>query len=94
MEILEINKEWLLGDKYAVQCETLEQANSLCEWLTSIGRRWCSGYSYTNNVKWERYKENTCYIPYTGEYSSLEFYKSKRVVILKYEDLFKKEELK
>ena len=94
MEIIEINKEWVLSDWYAIHCDSLDKAKTLCNWLDSIGRTWNSGASYKDNVKWERYKENTCYIPHNGEYTSLEFYKNSSVNILKYEDLFVKEELR
>lgn len=49
------------GD-YAMHCKTEEEAESFCEYLNSLGKRWCDGDSYAEDNGWDAHKSKTCYI--------------------------------
>jgi len=82
------NKELIFQEDVVIFCKFQHEAISLCNWLYEIGEKWCNNtpYIYTN---WERYKENTCYSPSTGSFSTLEYYKDKCIKIIPFENILK-----
>ena len=47
---------------YAMHCKTEEEAESFCEYLNSLGKRWCDGDSYVEDNGWDAHKSETCYV--------------------------------
>lgn len=77
----EINFEDFLagGSSLAIQCETAEEAKTLCEMLHDCGKTWNDGESYHDNYNWDIYKEQTYYTN-DGLYGSMSFVSGHRVV--------------
>lgn len=53
------------GD-YAMHCKTEKEAESFCEYLNSLGKRWCDGDSYVEDNGWDAHKSETCYVFNSG----------------------------
>lgn len=57
-----------------IHCKTLQEARALLKIFDSLGLTWTYAKSYLTETKWESYKENTCYCPKSGTYSSLKYF--------------------
>ena len=75
-----------LGGDVAMRCQTFESARIFLDYLDYIGKRWRSGQSYNKNVRWDGYKENTCYLFNTGEFCDLDWCIYKGCQILEFDD--------
>lgn len=55
-----------------IHCKTSEQADTLCNFLGSIGVRWHSSRRLFGSERtyWNIHKERTCYLPSVGCYST------------------------
>lgn len=76
-------------DKYVMHCKTEEEAKDFCEYLHSVGREWCTGASYLNNISWYPYGNNTAYAFNEGCYSDVSWYRDNGYKILKWSDFTK-----
>lgn len=45
----------------AIQCDTEEKAQKLCEAFDRLGKEWCNGTSYLENNHWRDYGKDACY---------------------------------
>ena len=53
--------------KYVMHCNTREDAQTFLEFLTSLGRTWCDGQSYLENLNY-KYDGQTSYAFNEGRY--------------------------
>lgn len=74
--------------KYVMHCKTEEEAESFCEYLHSVGRKWCNGDNYLGCTEYSRYKSNTCYNFNDNCFGSLERYAG-NYTILEWSDFMK-----
>lgn len=75
--------------KYVMHCKTKEEAISFCNYLHSIGRKWCTGTSYVNNDYYGAHGNKTAYAFNEGAYSGVDYYKFEaedEYIILEWED--------
>ena len=72
--------------EYAMHCKTEEEVKIFCRYLNSIGKKWCSGTSYSRLTIWDNYKEQTCYEFNKGAYSDKSFYEDSGYKILEFSD--------
>ena len=75
--------------KYAIHCETQEQAECFLSVLEKDGRTWCNGMAYLpDNSCWNTYKNATCYSFNDGTYSDYHYFKNEdsRYTVLEFED--------
>lgn len=77
--------------KYVMHCKTKEEAKDFCNYLHSIGKRWCDSTSYLDYTEWNNRKEGTCYNFNVGCCCDLDFYRSKNYTILEWSDFMNKE---
>lgn len=77
------------GD-YAMHCETEEEAKDFCNFLDSIGRRWCTGMSYAKLIHYDDHKEKTCYDFNNGQYREKNYYAERDYTILEWSDFMTK----
>lgn len=75
--------------KYAMHCNTKEEAESFCRFLHQNGKRWCSGHSYLQFDNWDRFKIDTVYYFNLGTYSRVKYV---NYVILEWSDFMENEE--
>lgn len=75
--------------RFAMHCESEEEARIFLEFLDSIGRRWASGESYTNhNNYFYRYRDHgPCYYFNEGRVGSVESASITDAIILEFSDL-------
>ena len=59
------------GKYYVMHCKTEEEAREFCNYLHSIGRKWCNDAAYTNQTYYYAHKDNTVYHFNNGTYGSL-----------------------
>ena len=79
--------------KYVMHCKTKEEAISFCNYLHSIGRKWCTGTSYVNNDYYGAHGNKTAYAFNEGAYSGVDYYKFEaedEYIILEWEDFMEK----
>lgn len=71
-----MKKYWIkdLNGKQVIHAPTEEIARKLCDKFHEMGLQWVSGRPYSECSRWDRYKEETCYSPSTGQVSSLNYY--------------------
>ena len=74
--------------KYVMHCKTEEEARNFCNYLHSVGRKWCVGTSYLTCTNYQRYKELTAYEFNEGSMCYVDYYKSpsENYTILEWED--------
>lgn len=77
--------------KYVMHCKTKEEAKDFCNYLHSIGKRWCDSTSYLDYTEWNAYKKDTCYNFNVGCCCDLDFYRSRNYTILEWSDFMNKE---
>lgn len=74
-------------DRTVIQCDTEEKANKLMIEFNKLGKKWCTGDSYTvNDNQWNVYRTKTCYSN-KGSYADLDCYKSINDVIYEFDDI-------
>lgn len=83
--------------RYAMLCETEEEAKDFCDFLNNMGRKWLSGESYIEKSCSSVYG-NTVYYFNDGQHGSLYYAEKNGYTILKWKDYmnkkFTKEDLK
>lgn len=72
--------------RYVMLCQTVEEAESFCNFLQQNGEEWLSGVEYTKDNHWFNHKENTCYLFNEGLYSNLKYARQHNYIILKWKD--------
>lgn len=75
--------------KYAMHCNTKEEAESFCRFLHQNGRRWGCGHSYLQFDNWDRFKIDTIYYFNLGTYSRVKYV---NYVILEWSDFMENAE--
>lgn len=84
--------------KHAMHCKTEIEAETFCNYLHSIGRKWCDYDSYENTTEYNRHKSSTVYYFNKGEIGNVECAQAKGYTILEWSDFmkhtFKKSDLK
>lgn len=74
-------------DRMVIHCDTEEKANKLMIEFNKLGKKWCTGDSYTvNDNQWNVYRTKTCYSN-KGSYADLDCYKSINDVIYEFDDI-------
>lgn len=63
-----------LSSTECIHCATEEEAIAICKLMDQAGFRWVRNERYTDDNKWCFEKENTCYRPKNGSYSSVRSY--------------------
>lgn len=76
--------------KYAMHCNTKEEAESFCRFLHQNGRKWCNGHSYLQFDNWDRFKIDTVYYFNLGTYSRVEYV---NYIILEWSDFVEDSEI-
>lgn len=74
---------------YCMHCETLDEAESFCNFLHSQGRKWRGGTSYLPEDVWRYNREDTVYyfnVGTLGSYKKAKTYKLPKVIILEWSD--------
>lgn len=56
-----------------IHCKTEEEAVALCKIMDDAGLEWAGGSSYIDKTQWNLYKEDTCYMPQSGQYGSIQY---------------------
>lgn len=69
-----------------MHCKTEEEARDFCEYLDSIGRKWCSKVRYTEKLSWRTYRERTCYCFNRGTFCELGYFLREGYKILEWSD--------
>lgn len=64
-----------LGKNDVIHCSTLEEALAICQLMHDNGLKWCNGKTYIAVNDWNTYEENTCYRPYDGTYTEIDYFK-------------------
>lgn len=81
-----INLEEFKTSKIAVLCNTKEKARDLFAYLDSKGITWIKGDDLLDNILYNAYTNDTCYIYYNGlRYSPLDFFVDRRYKIIEWE---------
>ena len=78
--------------KYVMHCKTEEKAKDFCDYLHSIGKKWCDGLEYSERTNWFQHTAETCYNFNEGSYSRCQYYKENGYTILEWEDFMGKKE--
>ena len=76
--------------KFVMHCKTEEEAKDFCQYLDSVGRKWCSGDSYIGHTAYKWYEEKTAYNFNEGFYCDTDYYKKENYTILEWEDFMKR----
>ena len=74
------------GQKVAMHCSKLEQAEIFAQYLDKYGYSWCTGEAYTHNDRWTAFNQDTCYNFVQGTYDNLEYFISNGFEILEFSD--------
>ena len=77
--------------KYAMHCQTEEEAKDFCNYLHSVGKKWGGGSSYLNKTLWDIYYSNTVYYFNDGLYGNISNAKFYNYTILEWSDFMNKE---
>lgn len=83
--------------KYAMHCKTEQEAREFCDYLHSIGKKWCNRKSYQDDTEWISCTINTCYDFNKGERYYKSYYIRHDYTILEWSDFtteFTKADLK
>lgn len=73
-------------DKYVMHCKTEKEAIDFCNYLHSIGKKWCSGGTYVERTNWHFYGKHTVYCFNDGSYCDTDYAKRNHYTILKWSD--------
>lgn len=77
---------WKSEKTICIHCDTLEKANILSKALDKMGKKWINGAFYTEDNKWNCYKEKTIYYNY-GLYDNINHAKEKGYTIYEFEEV-------
>lgn len=71
-----MKKYWIkdLTENQVIHAPTLEIADKLCKRFNEMGLKWSHGNSYLNTIRWDRYREDTCYNCKKGLYGYKSYY--------------------
>lgn len=72
--------------KYAMHCKTEEEAREFCNYLHSIGRKWCNHVSYADESNYDVYKEDITYDFNDGSYCSKRYFDNNNYIVLEFSD--------
>ena len=72
--------------KVVMHCKTEEEARTFCQYLHENGRKWYDGETYTKNIHWNTYEEETAYRFNDGCYCDLSYYRRQGFTILEWSD--------
>ena len=77
--------------KYVMHCKTEEEAKDFCNYLDSLGRKWCNNKKYTEENYWRYYKDEICYdFNNDNAYSGTESFIRHNYKILEWSDFMNK----
>ena len=76
--------------KYAMHCNTEEEARDFCRFLDSIGRFWSADTSYAEATYYDTYGNRTCYDFNASKYSGISWYVAENYKILEWSDFMNK----
>ena len=77
--------------KYVMHCKTEEEAKDFCNYLDSLGRKWCNNKKYTEENYWRYYKDEICYdFNNDNAYSGTESFIRHNYKILEWSDFMDK----
>lgn len=84
-----MKKYWIkdLDENQVIHAPTEDIAKKLCKKFDMLGLTWCPGHPYSANLRRDKYKEETCYLPSKGEYCSLSYYAEQGYEILTIDEL-------
>lgn len=74
------------GMYYVMHCKTEEEAREFCNYLHSVGRKWCSGKSYIGLTNYRENKEKTAYNFNNDSYADTSWYENMGYTILEFSD--------
>lgn len=71
-----MKKYWIkdLDENQVIHAPTEEIAKRLCDKFDMLGLEWFSGEPYSRCLYWDKYREETCYLPSKGQYCDLSYY--------------------
>lgn len=75
---------------YAMHCKTEEEARDFLKYLDSIGKKWCNGSSYINDINYSQYHENTAYAFNHGQYARTSWYEDHGYKILEWSNFMER----
>ena len=56
----------------AVICKTKDEAKALLDWAESKSLKWSDGKKYNDNIRWDKFREDTIYTLGIGLYGSMQ----------------------
>ena len=72
--------------KYVMHCKTKGEAKNFCAYLDSVGRKWCTGDRYTDNNRYDCYRENTVYYFNKDTYCDISEARERNYTILEWKN--------
>ena len=69
----ELEKKLKISTNTCIHCSTLELAKQVLNIFHQLGLKWRNETHYITYTNWDKYKENTIYFPFNGDFSSLGF---------------------
>ena len=75
---------------YVMHCKTEREAKDFCNYLHSVGRKWCNGETYLDNTNFYIRRERTAYNFNEGSSCSVGWYEGE-YTILEWSDFMNKE---
>lgn len=74
------------GENVCMHCSTVEEAYTFLSFLDSIGRKWCNGQDYLENMRYEEYLEDTVYYFNNGTFSDIGYAHEQHYNVLEFAD--------
>lgn len=71
---------------YVMHCKTEEEAKDFCNYLDSLGRKWCNNKKYTEENYWQYYQDETCYDFNDNSFNAKYFFVGHNYKILEWSD--------
>lgn len=68
-----LEKKLKINQNTCIHCPTLELAKQVLSIFRQLGLKWCNEEYYTSDHNWDRFKGNTVYYPFEGEFTSLNY---------------------
>lgn len=75
---------------YVMHCKTEEEAKDFCNYLDSLGRKWCNNKKYTEENYWQYYQDETCYDFNDNSFNAKYFFVGHNYKILEWSDFMDK----
>ena len=76
--------------KYVMHCKTEEEAENFCNYMHSIGRKWCDSDSYKYVTRYHIYTDETVYFFNNNTYCYIDYAQEKGYTILEWSDFMNK----